>query len=405
MRRLAWAFALVPLALLPAVGQDRRNPFLTGGGEPVAPPGNKYVAPKADGPVVVLLDEGVEPLFPTLINDGGGEPGTITREDRDVFAGVEAVRVTPVQKYRTRIPGWEFKIVEKPAAAGEFRHLRFAWKKVGGVGVMIQFHDPAKSWAFRYFAGQNAVGWNPAKPVSDKIPVEWELVTRDLFQEFGTFTITGVALTAMYGDGDSALFDHVLLGRTVADLDKATEAALGRVKGAKPQAGKERDGLWDDLMGADAKKASAALRAFLATAPDHVVFVKDRLAKPGDEQAARIRELIAKLDADDFDTRDAATDALVKIGPAAVEAVRPLVKGGPNDEVRFRAAVILKRLGGGPAPGVADTAARLTRVVRVLERAGTADARAVLREIADGKLAHGVAPEAKAALARLAAAP
>src|SRR5207249_1108806 len=138
-----------------------------------------YKAPKADGPVVELLDEGVEPLFPLLINDGGGEAGTVAREDRDVFAGVEAVRVTPMQKYRSRIPEWNFKIVEAPKNTGEFRFVRFAWKKVGGAGVMIQFHDPAKSWAFRFYAGRNVMGWEPAKAVSDKVPGEWEVVTRD----------------------------------------------------------------------------------------------------------------------------------------------------------------------------------------------------------------------------------
>ena len=171
-----------------------------------------YKAPKADGPVVELLDEGVDALLPVLTNDGSGEVGTITREDRDVFAGVEAGRVTPMQKYRGHIPGWNFKIVEAPKAAGEFRHFRFAWKKIGGRGLTIQLHDPIKTWAFRYHGGQNVFGWQPSTQVSTKMPVEWELVTRDLFKEFGTFTITGFALSPH--DGTAALFDHMLLGRT-----------------------------------------------------------------------------------------------------------------------------------------------------------------------------------------------
>ena len=112
MRRLAWALPFALLGTVPAVGQQRvilpvyPDPSdgrgYGAGGQPSA---TAYAAPKADGPVVELLDEGVGRLFPLLVNDGGGEPGTIEREDRDVFAGVEAARVTPMQKYRSVIPG------------------------------------------------------------------------------------------------------------------------------------------------------------------------------------------------------------------------------------------------------------------------------------------------------------
>src|SRR5262245_2488302 len=328
MFRFAWAFVLPLIGSLAALGLEdppikavflqppQAQPFYTGRPQLADNAPSAYTAPKADGPVVELLDEGVEPLFPLLVNDGGGEAGTIAREDRDVFAGVEAVRVAPLQKYRTRIPGWNFKIVEKPERAGEFRYLRFAWKKFGGPGVMIQLHDPVKSWGMRYFAGQNAVGWQPAVSVSEKLPTDWELVTRDLFKDFGELTLTGMALTVMWGDGTSALFDHILLGRTVDDLEKATAIAIGKVKPIKPLVGKERDVRWADLLGADRPKAAAAIRAFLTSAPDQVGYIRDRLTAlaPEKDLNARIKKLIADLDADDFDTRDAATDELVKLG-------------------------------------------------------------------------------------------
>src|SRR4029077_4702851 len=130
----------------------------------------------------------------------------------------------------------------------------------------------------------------------------------------------------MYGDGDFALFDHMLLGRTIEDLDKATDAALGKVKPEKPLAGKERDALWADLRGADRAKAATAIRAFLATAPDQVAFIRDNLATaaPDKEIAMRIKKLIADLDADDFDAREAATEGLIKLGAPAVDMVRSL---------------------------------------------------------------------------------
>src|SRR5262245_38798367 len=86
---------------------------------PAQPP---YEQPRAGGPVTVLLDEATEGLFPLLTNVSG-EPGTIAREDRDVFSGLEAVRVTPVQRYIAHLPGWNYVIAEQPGA-GEYRYVR-----------------------------------------------------------------------------------------------------------------------------------------------------------------------------------------------------------------------------------------------------------------------------------------
>ena len=251
MRWRPWGGAVVLLVVNPAIGwvepqfqtpvaPSQIAPAIGPGAGPLASRSaqNPYSAPRADGPVAVLLDEGIEPLFP-ILNNISGETGTITREDRDVFAGVESARVAPLQRYSPNIPGWNFRIVETPKAAGEFRYLRFAWKKVGGTGIMVQFHEPARTWGFRFHAGRNVNNWQPSKPIAEKIPAGWELATLDLFKEYGAFTITGFALTPL--DGQAGLFDHMLLGRTIADLDKATDIALGRAKPKTPLSGKERD--------------------------------------------------------------------------------------------------------------------------------------------------------------------
>jgi len=368
-----------------------------GRGQAPVPP---YKAPVATGPVVELIDENVEPIFIRLNNDGKGEAGTIAREDRDVFAGVEAVRVTPLQKFSQRILGWTFRVVEKPARTREYRYLRFAWKKVGGTGIMVQLHTPTNTWDQRFYAGKNVFGWAPAKQVADKLPADWEVVTIDLFKEFGTRIVTGIALAPL--DGDYALFDHVVMGRTIEDLDRATNEALGKRKLAKPLEGKDREAYWRDLTGTDSAKAAVAIRDFLATAEDHTAFIRDQLAKvPAAADARRVRKLIGDLNAEPFDVREAATDELIKIGPGAIDAVRDAGSSATNDEVRFRCRVILKKLGGGTELDRVGKAGRLSRAVRVLERAATPEARGLLADIADGKLAPEVAPDAKAALARL----
>ena len=47
---------------------------------------------------------------------------------------------------------------------------------------------------------------------------------RDLYADFGAFTLTGIALSAI--DGDFALFDHIYLGRTVRDFELSSPAVL-----------------------------------------------------------------------------------------------------------------------------------------------------------------------------------
>jgi hypothetical protein len=403
MRFRAWVAVCALVAAVPAVGFGRKPPPVAvvrqPGPAPAQPPDDAYKAPKADGPVVELLDEGIDPLIPLFTNDGTGEGGTFTREDRDVFAGVEAARVTPVQRYRSNVPGWAFKIVEEPKKAGEFRHLRFAWKKVGGSGITIHLHDPARVWGFRYHAGNNLYDWKPSLPVADKMPAAWEVVTRDLFKDHGAFTLDGIALAPL--DGGSGLFDHVLLGRTVADLDAATAAALGRAADAPVLAGAAREAAWADLMGDDRVRAAAAQRALLAGAADHVAFVADRLGKLAidKDQLARVRKLLADLDADDFDVRDRATDDLAGLGAAAYAGVRALAAAAPNDEVRYRANLIVRRMNLTGVP--VSSAGRLARAVRLLERADTGAARALLGKMEAGEYGFDTAADARAALARL----
>ena len=50
------------------------------------------------------------------------------------------------------------------------------------------------------------------------MPVEFVVVPRDLFADFGEFTFSGIALSPL--DGEFALFDHIYLGRSPEDFLK-----------------------------------------------------------------------------------------------------------------------------------------------------------------------------------------
>lgn len=161
-----------------------------------------------------------ESAFLSLLTDGAGKA---TLETTDRYSGSAAMKITPDQKFRVKLPGLGVKIAETPGA-GEYRFLRFAWKKKGGANILLQLNANgafgplagATTPSYRYEAG----GPNPYKAAAlkldEKLPSGWVVVTRDLFADFGAFSLDGLAFTA--SDGEAALFDHIYLARTADDL-------------------------------------------------------------------------------------------------------------------------------------------------------------------------------------------
>ncbi len=159
---------------------------------------------------VTLFDDEAE--FVSSLTDGGGV-AALVRED--VFSGSAALTVTPPQRYAARIPGWSFRIAERPVP-GEYRFLRLAWKTTGGDGVMVEIAadgrwPPARSPKRRYYSGKNTTEWE-ARRVSERAPAEWTVITVDLWRDSGDFTLTGIAPTAM---GGVARFDRIELLRRI----------------------------------------------------------------------------------------------------------------------------------------------------------------------------------------------
>jgi hypothetical protein len=159
--------------------------------------------------------------FVSYLSKGGGQ---ISLDTQEKLSGNAAVKVTPDQRYNETVPGLNVKIREKPES-GEYRYLRFAWKKKGGASVCLQLnHDgvwgvggSGKPGAkFRYHAGPGGECYGASLVVDEKLPEEFVVVTRDLFADFGEFTLTGIALSPV--DGEYALFDQIVLARESSDL-------------------------------------------------------------------------------------------------------------------------------------------------------------------------------------------
>lgn len=359
-------------------------------------------------PVLPLLEDDAHLLITHLNNDfdGSQQTANAASEDVDVYAGASALRVSPMQRHSARIQGWGWQIKEKPAGPGEYRYIRFAWKKSGGDGIAVQMHDQNRTWIVRYHAGKNVHNWQPSISVADSIPKEWTVITRDLWADNNKqpMTLTGMAFTAF--DGQHGLFDHVMLGRSIADLDAASDAVLGRTPPGFALDPKYREALWEDLFEKDRAKAGTAVRGLLGGAKEVVPLIAERLPQttqsPDDVKnvAKRISTYISQLGSDtDFDTRLAAEEALGKMGAAAEPSIRTALTSG-DAEVRYRANRLMRdlKLEAGESLVAARAAAR---VVRVLERAATDEAKALLKKMSDGIYGPEYLDPANAALARL----
>jgi WD40 repeat protein len=163
---------------------------------------------------------------------------------------------------------------------------------------------------------------------------------------------------------------------------------------------KDLDALWSDLEGDAAKAYDAVIR--LSAAPAAAVpFLRKHLrppiARPTDEKA--VAALVARLDAERYEARQEAERELEALGRAAAPALRKALEGSPPAELKRRARALLEKA---ERPGLAPELVRPLRAVEALERAGTPEARALLRDLAGGQAGAALTEDAKAALARLA---
>jgi hypothetical protein len=165
---------------------------------------------------------------------------------------------------------------------------------------------------------------------------------------------------------------------------------------------KDLPALWADLARDDGGKAYAAARMLRADPARAVPFLQERLkVKPASADEKKLKQLLADLDADEFQTREAATKELGQFGQAAEAAMRQALTASPSPEVKRRLERLLQPL---DREGKVLTAEqqRDVRAVRVLEQAGTPEARKLLEALTKSSPGWWATQEAKEALERLA---
>jgi hypothetical protein len=165
----------------------------------------------------------------------------------------------------------------------------------------------------------------------------------------------------------------------------------------RPLPGDNANALWTNLTGADAGLALRAVETLAANPAKAVPLLRDKLHAVPDFRA-HLTDLVRQLGDDEFEVRERASKQLGDIGPDAGPALRHALANNMSQEVRQRAAELLKRI---PASAAVRPTPTEARAVEVLERANTPEAREVLAALAAREQDSPLKREAAAALARL----
>ncbi len=385
----------------------------------------------------------------------GGDPGEDGREDVGRFFGGNftlspdgsaVALVGPDQRLRVReLPGGQERVLNGPP--GHYFQMTFApdGRRLATVGQdgLLRVWDRASTTELKAMgtdltdrtqAGAVAfTGDGRGVLASDGALRLYEAVTGQVrFRaDYGTTQLSALACTAdgllaARGnlDGTVQLYDTAT-GKEVAKFDgrQGQVSALafsrdGRLlasgghnstilvwrvsAAARPAPAapdeKARERLWAELADKDAAKAYRAVLALAARPAEAVPLLRAKLKPRPGPDPKRLAKLLADLDSDDFETREAASKALAGLGPDAEGALRRALDQAPSAEVRQRVEELLAQF---QKAGPVTERVRFVRAVEALERAGTPEARGALEGLAKAELSPELAREVETSLRRL----
>jgi hypothetical protein len=153
---------------------------------------------------------------------------------------------------------------------------------------------------------------------------------------------------------------------------------------------------WDDLRSEDAARAYVAQRRLIGDPGRSTAYLGQRLRPTIPGEAKHIGRLLDDLGSEEFAQREQAMKELGQIGELALPALRKTLLGKAPLEVRRRVEALVESL-----EAVSPDRLRVIRAVETLEYLATAEARAILRALAEGAPGPRQTQEARAALDRL----
>jgi RNA polymerase sigma factor (sigma-70 family) len=170
-----------------------------------------------------------------------------------------------------------------------------------------------------------------------------------------------------------------------------TLPALGGARGGK------FDEAWGLLAELDAGLAYSGMAALAASPTEAVRLLRRNLRPAPVPTDAELDRIVGQLGADAFAEREKASAELERFGPNAVAGAKARLGRSPAPEVRRRLRTFLERYDG---PNPSPYQLRCARGVAVLEAMNTAEARALLAELAKGPADDPLTREARAAVRR-----
>ena len=188
----------------------------------------------------------------------------------------------------------------------------------------------------------------------------------------------------------SGSFDTTILLWDVSKLDRSMPEW-------RP-APKELDALAEKLQGNDGPAAFQAVEHLAAAGDAAVALLRPKLRPVAIPDQKRVARLLADLDDNAFDVREAAARELGTLGRQVEPDLRKALAGKSSAELRKRVETLLSAWASKPA--TAQEVKEL-RAVWVLEEAGTATARECLDELAKGAPGARLTQESQRALDRL----
>jgi WD40 repeat protein len=161
---------------------------------------------------------------------------------------------------------------------------------------------------------------------------------------------------------------------------------------------KELDALAEKLQGTDGPAAFQAVARLAAAGDAAVSLLRPKLRPVPIPDQKRVARLLADLDDNSFDVREAASRELATLGRQVEPDLRKMLNDKPSAELRKRVDSLLAACDALPTTA---QELRELRAVWVLEEVGTSAARKCLDELAKGAPGARLTQEAKRAVDRL----
>jgi len=217
---------------------------------------------------------------------------------------------------------------------------------------------------------------------------------------------TGKQVAQVHGDqGETTCLDFSPDGKRLVSGSTNTTALMWDVAALVPASpstarllsNDEIEACWTDLAGDDAAKAFEAICLLSASPKAAVEFLGKHVLPIPPLDSAQVERWIKDLDHRQFQVRNQANHELEGLGERAVPALQKALKDKPSAEVRSRVDELLRKA----ALDLTGERLRVLRAIELLERAGSAECKELLRSLAKGDGGAMQTREAAESLRRL----